>query len=69
MLVPPPRAQDLAQHIIGAAWFNKTLRGRSFTVAALIHEGTAVPASRPPQPPRRWTQEEMQAGYEDTDIP
>lgn len=37
-------------------------------VILLPGEGTAVPASRPPQPPRRWTQEEMQAGYEDTDI-
>lgn len=38
-------------------------------VILLPGEGTAVPTNRPPQPPRRWTQEEMQAGYEDTIIP
>jgi len=31
-------------------------------------EGTAVPSRRPPQPPRRWTREEMQAAYDDTDV-
>ena len=39
------------------------------TVILLPGEGTAVPTNRPPQPARRWTQEEMQAGYEDTLIP
>ncbi|MBI4463712.1 MAG: FecR domain-containing protein [Acidobacteria bacterium] len=38
-------------------------------VILLPGEGTSVPTNRPPQPPRRWTQEEMQAGYEETDIP
>lgn len=32
-------------------------------------EGTAVPANRAPQPPRRWTREEMQAAYNDTNLP
>lgn len=31
-------------------------------------EGTAVPANRPPQPPRRWTRQEMQAAYDDTNF-
>lgn len=37
-------------------------------VILLPGEGTAVPSNRPPQPPRRWTREEMQSAYEDTDI-
>ncbi len=37
-------------------------------VILLPGEGTSVPAGRGPQPPRRWTREEMQAAYDDTNI-
>ncbi len=37
-------------------------------VVLLPGEGTSVSANRAPQPPRRWTQEEMQGSYDDTDI-
>ena len=38
-------------------------------VVLLPGQGTSVPAQGPPQPPRRWTVEEVQAANQDTQIP
>ena len=38
-------------------------------VILLPGQGTSVPVRRPPEPPRKWTLEEVQAAKSDTDIP
>lgn len=45
---------------------NPAVRGE---VVLLPGQGTSVPAQGPPQPPRRWTLEEVQAANQDTQIP
>ena len=45
---------------------NPAVRGE---VVLLPGQGTSVPAQGPPQPPRRWTVEEVQAANQDTQIP
>ena len=45
---------------------NPAARGE---VVLLPGQGTSVPAQGPPQPPRRWTLEEVQAANQDTQIP
>ncbi len=62
------RVANISTEVTARVRVTSANSGVTQEVTLLPGEGTAVPANRAPQPARRWTREEMQSAYEDTDI-